>query len=104
MPIPICQGLFAKSTEMMTLERFSYYALKKPVLIESILTACLNASSILSTSSRANRRARVGVADDVAYKDRTFISPAMYAKYFVPRLRILMDSHSFARYGLVPPL
>ncbi len=91
LPIPICQGLFAKSTEMMTLERFSYYALKKPALIESILDRLLECKLDIIDQYARHHVSVVGVADDVAYKDHTFISPSMYSKYFVPRLRALTD-------------
>jgi hypothetical protein len=91
LPIPICQGLFAKCTEIMTFERFSYYIMKKPEFVEKILDKLLECKINVIDQYSKNNISLVGVADDVALKNSTFISPKLYEKYFVPRLKILTD-------------
>jgi len=91
LPIPICQGLFAKCTEMMTFERFSYHIMKKPEFVEKVLDRLLECKLHVIDQYAKNNVKVVGVADDVALKNTTFISPKLYEKYFVPRLRILTD-------------
>jgi Uroporphyrinogen decarboxylase (URO-D) len=90
-PIPLVQGLFAKTTEMMTLARFSYHNRKNPDLLEEILDRMLECKLDVIQQYNKHQIKVVAVADDIAFKDNLMLSPASYNKYFVPRLKKLTD-------------
>lgn len=96
LPIPICQGLFAKTTEIMTLDRFAYHSIKNPQFLIKVLDKMLECKLDIIEQYHKHQVPLFGVADDVAFKENTFISPKLYEKYFVPRLKILTDyAHQF---------
>jgi uroporphyrinogen decarboxylase len=91
LPIPLVQGLFAKTTEMVTLGRFSHYLRKKPEFIEEILDRILECKLDIIRQYHAHHVPVVAVADDVAFKDNLMIHPDQYERFFVPRHKILTD-------------
>jgi uroporphyrinogen-III decarboxylase len=91
LPIPICQGIFAKVTEAMGFERFAYLLRRDPALVERALDQLLECKLDVLAQYARHQVPVVGVADDVAFKQAPMLSPIDYARFFVPRLRQLTD-------------
>lgn len=86
LPVPICQGLFAKTTEMFGLGRVVRMFRQNPAFLERVLDRLLEIKLDIIDQYHALRVPVVAVSDDVALKGSTFLSPEHYERFFVPRL------------------
>lgn len=87
LPVPICQGLFAKTTEMFGLGRVARMFIQNPAFLERVLDALLEVKLDIIDQYHALHVPVVAVSDDIALKGSTFLSPQHYERFFVPRLQ-----------------
>jgi hypothetical protein len=91
LPVPICQGLFAKVTEMFGLGRVARMILQNPAFLERVLDRLVTMKLDVMDQYGSLGVPVVAVSDDIALKNHTFISPQHYGRFFVPRLKKIVD-------------
>ncbi len=91
LPVPICQGLFAKTMEMFGLGQVARMLLRNPSFLETVLDRLLKIKLDITDQYGALQVPVVAVADDIAIKGSTFLTPKHYEQHFVPRLRKLTE-------------
>jgi uroporphyrinogen decarboxylase len=91
LPVPICQGLYAKATEMFGLGPVTRMCRRNPVFLERVLDRLLEIKLDIIDQYHALDVPVVVVSDDIALKDSTFLSPQDYDRFFVPRLRRITE-------------
>lgn len=91
LPVPICQGLFAKVTEMFGLGRVARMILQNPTFLERVLKRLVEVKLDVIDQYGALGVPVVAISDDIALRNHTFISPEHYERFFVPGLKQITD-------------
>ncbi len=91
LPVPICQGLYAKTTEMFGLRKVALMSRRNPTFLERILDRLVEIKLDIIEQYHALDVPVVAISDDIALKGSTFLSMADYDRFFVPRLRKITE-------------